>query len=166
MRYLLVGALFLILPASAGAEPISFSTAVEVTISVAGTVPLAAGDLVIDDTFVLTGTGLALFNRGGPGTTLVETDFADFAVSGGGVQASGSVNFEERVFGTFELSFLSLSTPLYQLGFNEFGGGIARVNPTARTVFFSASSEHAGVSVPSGEFAGLVGAASFTGPGL
>jgi hypothetical protein len=59
MRYIGILAALLLIPVAADGDVIggSANIAFEVTISVAGTVPVAAGDLVLNDSFVLTGRG-------------------------------------------------------------------------------------------------------------
>ena len=72
MRYLVVLAALLVAPIAADADFVVDMSRfdVVVTISVAGTVPLAGGDLVLDDTFVLTGAGGAFIRRSPPPLSL------------------------------------------------------------------------------------------------
>ena len=96
MRYLVVLAALLVTPIAADAYFVQDSRDifdVEVTISVAGTVPLAGGDLVLDDTFVLMGTGDALIraNTPPPPSVFQSEEEVHFYVYGGGISASGGV---------------------------------------------------------------------------
>jgi hypothetical protein len=93
MRHLLVTALLLLLPVAAVAAEfcvedvcgvdVSFPMLVEVTISVAGTVPLAGDDLVINDTFVLKGSGEARYFAS-PRSIISTLNGVNFSVSSGG----------------------------------------------------------------------------------
>jgi hypothetical protein len=168
MRHLLVTVLLLLLPVTADADvvDVSFPMAAKVTISVAGTVPLAAGDLVIDDTFVLTGTGTAhFFSALGVGAFVLGEEDATFDVSGGGVSAAGVARVVETRETFTREAELHLVTSLYELGFAVGAFGSVSVDTTAREVSFSGTSEDVGVTV-GGETASLVGMASFSGTGF
>ncbi len=169
MRDLVVLAALLVTPIAADADfvfdmrPID----VEVRISVAGTVPLAGGDLVLDDAFVLTGTaGALIFVAIPPPPSVFQSEReVHFLVSGGGTSASGTVfAYEDRAFGLRGFASLSLDTPLYSLGFSENPGGHISMGAPIQTVFFEASSHGARVTV-GGENSSLLGTASYSGTG-
>jgi hypothetical protein len=177
MRHLLVTVLLLLLPVAAVAGvvcvedvcvvDVSFPMLVEVTISVVGTVPLAGDDLVINDTFVLRGSGGAQHlsaNR----SVINRRDHVGFRVSGDGVSATGSVEFVEGMETSFRETFFSLVTPLYQLGFGGPGGGVD-VSPFTREASFEAQSNYIVASVPitvGEENSFLDGIVSFSGIGF
>jgi hypothetical protein len=168
MRYLLVTVLFLLLAVAADATAVEFSfpMAVNVTISVAATVPLAGDDLVIDDTFVLKGLGNAFDISFPPGVFTRSITTVDFRVSGGGVSATGSVERIETMEAPFHETFFSLVTPLYQLGFGGPVVGVLDVN--ARQASFGALSNEIGlVRITVGEEDSFLdGTASFSGTGF
>jgi hypothetical protein len=163
MCRLVVIVLLLLLPVAAdvGAVEVSFPMAVEVTISVDVTVPLAGGDLVIDDTFVLKGFGEASGFFAPPGGFALSSNRVDFRVSGGGVSAGGSVETHEFRFGEERSeAFFFLVTPLYQL---DFGPEAGSANVSRREASFSAGGNARGVTVEGTSGGGF---ASFSGTGV
>jgi hypothetical protein len=174
MRHLLVTVLLLLLPVAAVADvvcvedvcvvDVSFPMLVEVTISVAGTVPLAGDDLVINDTFVLRGSGGAQHlsaNR----SVINRRDHVGFRVSGDGVSATGSVEVVEGMETSFREASLGLVTPLYHLGFFSVPGTVD-VGPFTREASFGAQSEGPPYVTVGEENSRLDGMASFSGIGF
>jgi hypothetical protein len=165
MRHLLVAALVLLLPVAADADGEgshgegSFPIAVEVTISVAGTVPLAGDDLVIDDTFHLRGLGTASFLF----APFVRRENVFFEVSGGGVSATGGAA-DSEMYGEFSRgAFLDLVTPLYELKLDVPEGGVDLGILTSFGLFLDVG----GAQVTVGEeHSFLDGTASFMGTGF
>ncbi len=171
MRYLVVLAALLVTPIAADASFFvhdSRDIDVEVTISVAGTVPLAGGDLVLDDAFVLAGTGHAFINDGSPPPSSWRE--AIFHVSGGGTSATGDVMAFDGVggpSGAFIHStwgWLMLDTPLYSLEFGGPANAFIYMGAPIDKVSFGAGSHEVRVTV-GGEDAFLVGTASYRGTG-
>ena len=144
MRYLVVLAALLVTPIAADADFIgSRDIDVEVTISVAGTVPLAGGDLVLHDTFDLTGTGDAFIAVaiGPPPSVFQSEQEVRFHVSGGGTSAFGTVfEYEARDHGLLSAGWLMLDTPLYSLEFSSADAFIFIDGIPIETVFFGAGS--------------------------
>ena len=126
MHIVLVIALLLLLPVAVDAVEIDLPRiAVDVTVMVNGTVPLASGPFVIDDTFRLHGTGSASLILADPccGVTRSITT-VDFSASQGGITANGHV--QERVIsglGSLTEQSFNLVTPRYELRFFAGDGG-------------------------------------------
>ena len=164
MRMLLAIVVLLLVPIGVHAQ--GFATSNVVTGSVVGTVPLASGDLMINDAFWLTGAGSALLFRNPPPAFVMSHAEAFFDVSGGGLSASGGViNEETRAF-FFASARLDLVTPLYHLDFSsefpEFPDS-AHIGGVGNHVFFSVTQSH-NVHVQVGEESGtLLGTVSFEG---
>ncbi len=138
-----------------------------VTISVAGRVPLAGGDLVLDDTFVLRGGGSAFIRVAPPGPYLFRSQReATFNVSGGGTSASGSVfAFESIDIGYFSDGWLIARHTALQPGVWGAVGADISMDVPIEVVSFSAQSNDADVTV-GGENSFLVGTASYSGTGF
>ena len=171
MRYLVVLAALLVTPIAADADLVDIPRhlAVEMTISVAGTVPLAGGDLVLDDAFVLTGTGDAfIFLPVSPFP--VPSSMRDVRLPRlrrryfGLWRWSSRLRLSDRIH-TFAPRLLSLDTPLYNLSSLEIPANtFLFMGIPIETVSFGASSPEARVTV-GGENSFLVGTASFSGTG-
>jgi hypothetical protein len=170
MRHLLVTVLLLLLPVAADADVESyFPMSVNVTISVAGTVPLAGDDLVIDDTFHLRGLGDVFYIQASHSLVSNVTSVG-FDVSGAGVSATGSVMTFESMDTSNRDASLHLVTPLYRLEFDVDAYAAVDVNPYAREASFGGMSDRifypGAIHVTVGEEnSSLDGTASFSGTG-
>ena len=172
MRIVLMTVLLLFLPAAVGAAIVSSipDAVVDVEISVAGTVPLASGPFLIEDTFFLHGTGSAhqVIAEPGEASAVRRRTDVQFNAFGGGVTASGSVFDVDAVISAARDANLNLITSLYELHFSlpgEHGSGFFGAFIGGAVTFFASSTNNALVRVGD-ESAILVGTATFSGTGV